>query len=122
MNMTTIKVVSSMFKKHKLFLLMVVVIEIYRFKIVHFLLIFGLWNRDHVTGSLQTWCAYSLYLHPSCNKIAENLLKSGRSIKFTRSISFTQGEHHQLSIKTKNKFVVSGHSLQDFNHLRYLAS
>ena len=36
------------------------------------------------------------------NKIAENLLKSGRSIKFTRSISFTQGEHHQLSIKTKN--------------------
>ena len=36
-------------------------------------------------------------------KIAENLLKSGRSIKFTRSISFTQGEHHQLSIKTKNK-------------------
>ena len=38
----------------------------------------------------------------SLSKIAENLLKSGRSIKFTRSISFTQGEHHQLSIKTKN--------------------
>ena len=49
---------------------MLVVTEIYRFKIIHFLLIFGLWNCDHVTGRLQIWCAYSFYLHPSCVQIS----------------------------------------------------
>ena len=52
MNMTMIKVVSSMFKNHKFFLLMLVVTEMYWFKFVLFLLIFGLWNRDDVTGHL----------------------------------------------------------------------
>ena len=34
--------ISSMLKKHKLFSLVLIVTEIYRFKIVHFLLICGL--------------------------------------------------------------------------------
>ena len=42
----------------------------------------------------------------SFDKIAENLLKSGRSIKFTRSVSFTQGEHHQLS-KLKTNYITN---------------
>ena len=70
MNITMIKVVSSMLKKHKLFSLMLVVTKIYRLIIVHFLPIFSLWNRNHVTGRPQTWCAYSLYLHPSCVQIS----------------------------------------------------
>ena len=39
MNMTMIKVGSSMLKKHKLFLVMLLVTESYRLKILHFLLI-----------------------------------------------------------------------------------
>ena len=70
MNMTMIKVVSSMFKKTNFFSLMFVVTELNQFKIVHFLPIFGLWNRDHVTGRPKTWCAYSLYLHPLCVQIS----------------------------------------------------
>ena len=70
MNMTIIKVVSSMFKKHKLFSLGLVVTKIYWFKIFHFLLIFGLWNCDHGTARLQTWCPYNLYLHPSRAQIS----------------------------------------------------
>ena len=54
MNMTMKKVVSSMFKITNFFSLMLVVTEIYRFKIVHFLLIYGLWNRDQATRRLQT--------------------------------------------------------------------
>ena len=54
---------------------MLVVTEIYRFKIVHFLLIYGLWNRDHITGHLQTRCAYSLYLDPSCAQISTFLVQ-----------------------------------------------
>ena len=55
-----------MFKKRKRFSLILVVTEVYRFKIVHFLPIFGLWNRDHVTGRPQTWCAYILF----CTQVA----------------------------------------------------
>ena len=44
------KVVSSVFKNHKLFFINIVVTEICRFKIVHFLPIFRFSNRDHITG------------------------------------------------------------------------
>ena len=88
MNIAMIKVVSSMFKKHKLFLLILVVTEIYRFKIVHFLLIFGLWKRDHVTRRLQTWCTYTLYLHSSFFKFQRstfsNFVAYKRIDKFSR--------------------------------------
>ena len=67
---------------------MLVATEIYRFKIVYFLLIFGLWNRDYVTGRLQTWCAYSIYLHPSWVQIStfhvQQIYIYKRIIKFSK--------------------------------------
>ena len=44
--------------------------EIYHFKIYHFLTVFRLKNFGHVTGSPQTWYAYTFYLYPCCVQIA----------------------------------------------------
>ena len=63
--MTIRKMVSSVFKNHKLFSSISIVTKTCRFKVVHFLPIFGLWNRDHVTGRPETRYAYSVFLHPS---------------------------------------------------------
>ena len=61
-------------------------------------------------------------------KIAENLLKSGSSIKFTRSISFTQGDIISCQSKLKQttsltliqiavNFAVPGQILEKMNKL-----
>ena len=44
--------------------------EIYHFKIYHFLTVFRLRNFGHVTGSPQTWYAYTVYHYPCCVQIS----------------------------------------------------
>ena len=85
MNVSMIKVVSSMFKDTNFFSLIFVVTEIYRLKIVYFLPIFEIaitW-----LGALKLR-AYSLYLHPSCVPISafhvQQIYSYKRINKFSR--------------------------------------
>ena len=87
--LTMIKIVSCMFKKHKLFFISVGIgTETYRFKIDHFLPIFDFWNRDQMTGHRQTWWAYSLLLQPRCVQIStfhvQQIYSYKRINKFSR--------------------------------------
>ena len=54
MNTTESKVVNSMFKNYKPFFINIVLTEIYRFKFVHVLPIFGLKNCGQVSERPQT--------------------------------------------------------------------
>ena len=71
MNITITKVLISVFKNHKFFSKNIATYrDIPLQNLPLFDRYFRLWNFGHVTGSPQTWYAYTVYYYPCCVQIS----------------------------------------------------